>query len=50
MIDRGPIKGRKITFASTERIEAYEGLAQKFMAEVPGLMPGEYLITDESDL
>ena len=50
VITRGLFKGKKITFASTERIEKFTQLADDFMEQVFDLEPGEYLITDESDL
>ena len=50
VITRGRFKGKKITFASTERIEEFAQLANDFMEQVFDLEPGEYLITDESDL
>ena len=46
----GRFKGKKITFASTERIEEFAQLAQDFMERVFDLEPGEYLISDESDV
>ena len=48
--DRRPIKSRKITYAQTDRIEAYAKLAEEFMEDIFDLMPGEYFITDESDI
>src|SRR3990172_2056622 len=50
IITRGRFKGKKITFASTERIEEFTQLADDFMEKVFDLEPGEYLITDESDV
>ena len=50
VITRGRFKGKKITFASTERIEEFTQLADEFMDRVFDLEPGEYLITDESDV
>lgn len=47
---RGPFEGKKIRFASTEQIEALAQLTDEFMANIFDLEPGEYLITDESDL
>jgi len=49
-IARGRFAGKKITFASTERIEEYRQLASDFMGQVFDFLPGEYLISDESDL
>lgn len=50
VITRGRFKGKKVTFASTERIEAFAQLADEFMERIFALEPGEYLITDESDV
>lgn len=50
VITRGRFKGKTITFASTERIEEFAQLTNDFMEQVFDLEPGEYLITDESDL
>ena len=50
VITRGRFKGKKITYASTERIDEFTQLSSEFMEQVFDLDPGEYLITDESDL
>ena len=50
VITRGRFKGKKITFASTERIEDFTRLADDFMEQVFEIESGEYLITDESDV
>ena len=50
VITRGRFKGKKITYASTERIDEFTQLPSEFMEQVFDLEPGEYLITDESDL
>lgn len=49
-IRRGPLKRKKITYAATDRLDDYRQLAYDFMAEVFDLLPGDYLITDESTL
>ena len=49
-ITRGRFAGKKIAFASTERIEEFTQLATDFMGQVFDFLPGEYLISDESDL
>ena len=49
-ISRGRFKGKRITFASTARIEDFTVLANEFMEEIFELLPGEYLISDESEL
>ena len=50
VIASGPLKGKKITFAATEQVEALAEIADEFMAELFDLHPGEYLISDESSL
>lgn len=50
VIRRGHFKGKKVTFASQERIEEFTQLADEFMERIFDLEPGEYLITDESDV
>ncbi|SRR6266487_5785868 len=47
---RGAIKGKTITYASTDRIEDLRRVADDFMMEVFDFLPGDYLITDESTL
>ena len=49
-IKRGPLKGKNITYAATDRMNDYRQLANDFMMEVFDLLPGDYLITDESSL
>jgi hypothetical protein len=44
------LKGKTIKFASAERVEAFRRIADDFMLEIFDLIPGEYLITDESSL
>jgi hypothetical protein len=43
-------KGKTITYASTERIDEFTQLSNEFMEQIFDLEPGEYLISDESDL
>ena len=50
VIRSGPFKGKKITFASTERVEEFKAIADDFMLDVFELEPGDYAISDESDL
>ena len=50
MTTGGRFKGKTITYASTERIEAFTQLSNEFMEQIFDLEPGEYLISDESDL
>jgi len=49
-IKRGAFKGKKVTYASTDRVEEFRKLAGDFMVEVFDFLPGDYLITDESSL
>ncbi len=49
-IRRGAFKGKKVTFAATDRVEDFRKLAGEFMAEVFDFLPGDYLISDESSL
>ena len=50
VITRGRFKGKKITYSATDRINEFTHLSSEFMDQVFDLEPGEYLITDESDL
>ena len=49
-IKRGAFKGKKVTYASTDRVEEFRKLAGDFMMDVFDFLPGDYLITDESSL
>lgn len=49
-IPRGRLKGKKITFASTERSEEFARISSEFMEEMFELLPGEYALSDESDI
>ena len=50
VISRGRFKGKKITFASTERIEEFTQIASEFMEEIFELPPGDYVISEESGI
>ena len=50
MFKRGPLKGKTISYASSDRIEEFRRLAEDFMLEIFDFLPGDYLITDESSL
>jgi hypothetical protein len=50
VVSRGRFKGKKITFASTARVEEFAEIASAFMGEIFDLPPGEYAISDESDI
>ncbi len=41
---------KTIAYASTDRIEAFKQIASDFMLEIFELMPGDYVISDESSL
>jgi len=47
---RGTFEGKRITFASTEEIKSFAKLTNEFMEKIFDFEPGEYLVTDESDL
>lgn len=49
-IKRGAFKGKKVTYASTDRLEDFRKLADEFMMEIFDFLPGDYVITDESCL
>ena len=50
VIRSGPFNGKRITFASTDRVEEFKTIADDFMLDVFELEPGDYAISDESDL
>jgi len=50
MFRRGPLKGKTISYASSDRIEEFHRIADDFMLEIFDFLPGDYLITDESSL
>ena len=50
IIKNGPLKGKKIEFASTSGIELFQAIAEEFMLRIFKFEAGEYLITDESSL
>ena len=50
IIPRGPLKGKRITFAPTDKLETFRPFADEFMEAIFELEPGTYLITDESSL
>jgi hypothetical protein len=47
---RGPLKGKKVTYASTDRVAEYSKIAGEFMSEVFDFLPGDCLIADVSSL
>jgi hypothetical protein len=50
VVSRGRFKGKKITFASRARVEEFAQVASEFMEDVFDLLPGQYAISDESDI
>ena len=50
VIRSGPFNGKRIAFASTDRVEEFKTIADDFMLDVFELEPGDYAISDESDL
>ena len=46
----GAFAGKVITSAPTDQVDAYAEITEHFMSVVCGLEPGDYLITDESDI
>jgi len=50
IISKGRFKGKKVVFASTERMEEFRHIRDEFMEKIFDLAPGEYLVSDESDL
>jgi hypothetical protein len=50
IIRRGPLKGKKIELAPTTGIGGLIDVYEEFIERVFGFKPGEYLITDESNL
>ena len=49
-IKSGPFKGKKITFASTAKIEELKEFADDFMFQIFDFEAGEYVVSDESSL
>lgn len=50
IIKSGPLKGKKIEFASTSGIELFGRIAEEFIRRIFEFEAGDYLITDESSL
>lgn len=50
IIKSGPLKGKRIEFASTSGIELFRSIAADFMLRILRFEAGEYLITDESSI
>jgi hypothetical protein len=49
-VSPGTFDGKKITFASTDEVDASADVASEFMSSVFELDPGDYAISDESDI
>ena len=49
-IEHGPLKGKRIVWASTTGVDTFGEISADFMLRVFGFEPGDYLITDESSL
>jgi len=49
-VSKGRFKGKRIEFASTGRIDEFAHIANEFMDKIFQLGPGDYLISDESDI
>ncbi len=45
-----PFKDKKFEFASTAGVDMFQTIAEDFMKRIFGFAPGDYLITDESNL
>ena len=50
IVPPGTFAGRKITFASTDEVEASADVASEFMSSIFELDPGDYAMSDESDI
>jgi hypothetical protein len=46
----GTFEGKTVTLAETDWVETHRQLAAEFMSQIFELDPGDYLITDETDL
>lgn len=49
-IQRGRFKGKRIEWDSSTGVDMFGEISADFMQRMFDLMPGEYLITDESSL
>ena len=50
VIPPGTFKGKRITIAETGRVDEHQGIAGEFILDIFGLQPGDYAISDESEL
>jgi len=49
-VPAGTFDGKTITFASTEVVEAFDQIAAEFIRTIFSFEPGDYAISDESDI
>jgi len=50
IVPPGTFAGKKITIASTDEVEANVDVASEFMSSIFELEPGDYAMSDESDI
>lgn len=50
IISSGPLKGKKLIFAGADRVSEYKPIADEFILRLFDWLPGEYAISDESEL
>ena len=50
ILPRDTFEGNTVTFAPTDKVDAYPEIAAEFMSDIFELDPGDYLITDEADV
>ena len=50
VIPAGVFKDKKITIADSDRVDQLRDIASSFMSQVFDLLPGDYAISDESEL
>jgi hypothetical protein len=50
VLPHGTFAGKRITFAATDEVEASPEVASEFMFSIFALDPGDYAMSDESDI
>ena len=50
LLESGELAEKTIAFSSTDQVDAYQDIADHFMYEIFDLNPGDYVITDESNI
>jgi hypothetical protein len=50
VISKGRFKGKRVKFAPSARVEEFAHISSEFMEEIFDLRPGDYAISDESDI